>query len=106
MSVLFTLVGIQAKQGVLAAEADAECSAGRGSTFGVRNLHEVDVAVDGNEVHTAQRVRGDAGLSEGGPHLVPQLKGKLEQNRKEEFVDETLSIVHEIINIIEIIRVQ
>lgn len=35
MSVLFTLVGIQAKQGVLAAKADAECPASRGSAFGV-----------------------------------------------------------------------
>lgn len=78
VSVLCTLVGIQAKQGVLAAKADAERPPSRGCAFGVRHLHEVDVTVDGNEIHAAQRVGANAGLSEGRPHLVPQLQGKLE----------------------------
>lgn len=72
-----TLVRIQAKQGVLAPKADAESPASRGSALGVGDLHEVDVAVGGNEVHAAQRVRVNAGLPEGGPRLVPQLQGKL-----------------------------
>lgn len=83
VSVLYTLVGIQAKQGVLAAKADAERPASRGCAFGVWNLHEVDVTVDGNKIHTAQRVGANASLSEGRPHLVPQLQGKLEENRLE-----------------------
>lgn len=86
MSALHTLVGIQAKQGVLAAKADAERPASRGSGFGVGNLHEVDVAVDGNKIHTAQRVGAIAGLSEGRPHLVPQLQRKLEEKCKREGV--------------------
>lgn len=85
VSVLYTLVGIQAKQGVLAAEADAERPASRGGDFRVRNLHEVDVTVDGDKIHAAQRVGANAGLSEGRPHLVLQLQGKLEKNRLESF---------------------
>lgn len=81
MSVLCTLVGIQAKQGVLAAEADAERPASRGGAFGVRNLHKVDVTVDGDKIHGTQRVGANAGLSEGRPHLVPQLQRKLEEHR-------------------------
>lgn len=81
MSVRYTLVGVQAKQGVLAPKADAERPASGGGAFGVRNLHEVDVTVDGNKIHAAERVGANAGLSEGRPHLVPQLQGKLEENR-------------------------
>lgn len=81
VAVLITLVRIQAKQGVFAAKADAERPASRGGAFGVGNLHEVDVTVDGNKIHTAERVGANAGLSEGRPHFVPQLQGKLEENR-------------------------
>lgn len=73
MCVPSTLVRIQAIQGVLAPKADAESPAGRGSALGVRDLHEVDVAVGGNKVHAAQRVRANTGLPEGGPCLVLQL---------------------------------
>lgn len=78
----FTLVRIQTKQGVLAPKADAESPASRGSTLGVGNLHEVDVAVGGNKVHAAKRVRANASLPEGGPHLVPQLQGKLDEKEE------------------------
>lgn len=81
-SIPFTLVRIQTKQGVLAAKADAESPPSRGSALGVGNLHEVDVAVGGNKVHAAKWVRVNASLLEGGPHLVPQLQGKL--NEKED----------------------
>lgn len=81
VSVLCTLVGVQAKQGVLASKADAERPASGGGAFGVWNLHEVDVTVDGNKIHAAERVGAKASLSEGRPHLVPQLQGKLEDNR-------------------------
>lgn len=80
--VSFTLVRIQAKQGVFAPKADAKRPASRGSALGVGNLHEVDVAVGGNKVHTAEWVRVNTGLSEGGPHLVLQLQGKLDQRRE------------------------
>lgn len=80
--VSFTLVRIRAKQRVLAPKADAESPASRGSALGVGNLHEVDVAVGGNKVHAAQWVRANAGLPEGGPHLVPQLQGKLDERRE------------------------
>lgn len=79
-----TLVGIQSEQGVLAAEADAEGPACGGGALGVRDLHEVDVAVDGDEIHAAQWVRANPGLPEGRPHLVPQLVGELEVNGKDE----------------------
>ena len=77
MCVLSTLVRIQAIHGVLAPKADTESPASSGSALWVRDLHEVDVAVGGNKVHAAQWVRVTAGLSEGGPRLVPQLQGKL-----------------------------
>lgn len=79
---LSTLVRIQAKQRVLAPKADAEGPACRGGALRVGDLHEVDVAVGGNKVHAAQRVRANAGLSEGGPRLVPQLQGKLGEKEK------------------------
>lgn len=77
MDIASTLVRVQAKQGVFAPKADAESPASRGSALGVGNLHQVDVAVGGNKVHAAQRVGANASLPEGGPHLVPQLLGKL-----------------------------
>lgn len=70
VSVLATLVGVQAKQGVFATEADAESPAGGGGALGIGDLHQADVAVGGNEVHAAQQVRANAGLLEGGPRLV------------------------------------
>lgn len=72
-----TLVRIQAKQGVLTPEADAESPASGGSTLGVGDLHEVDMAIGGNKVHAAQWMRATAGLPEAGPRLVLQLQGKL-----------------------------
>lgn len=51
---LHTLVRIQAKQRVLTPKSDAESPASRSNAFGVGNLHEVDMAVDGNKVHAAQ----------------------------------------------------
>lgn len=65
------------KQGVLAPKADAESSASGGSALGIGDLHDVNVAVGGNKVHAAERVRANAGLPEGGPRLVSQLQGKL-----------------------------
>lgn len=50
------------------------------------------MAVDGNEIHTVQCVRANASLSEGWPHLVPQLQGKLEVNKSG--MEETLNIAH------------
>lgn len=75
------MVGIQAEEGVLAAEADAEGPAGRGGALGVGHLHEVDVAVGGDEVHAAQRVEAAPRLPERRPHLVPQLLGKLQRRK-------------------------
>lgn len=77
MHVPSTLIRIETKQGVLAPKADAESPASSGSALGVGDLHEVYVAVGGNEVHAAQWVRVSASLPEGGPRLVPQLQGKL-----------------------------
>lgn len=82
MSPPSTLVRIQAIQGVLAPKADAESPASRGSALGVGDLHKVDVAVGGNKVHAAQRVRAPASLPEGGPRLVPQLQGELGEKRE------------------------
>lgn len=73
----FTLVGVQAKQGVLTAKSDTESPAGGRGALRVGDLHQVYVTVGGNEVHAAQRVRANAGLPGGGPHLVPELCGKL-----------------------------
>lgn len=75
------MVGIQAEERVLAAEADAKGAAGRGGALGVGHLHEVDVAVGGNKVQAAQRVEATAGLPEGRPHLVSELLGKLDERR-------------------------
>lgn len=77
-----TLVGIQAEERVLAAEADAEGPASRGGALGVGDLHEVDVAVGGDKVQAAQRVEAAAGLPERRPHLVPQLLGKLDGTKR------------------------
>lgn len=77
MCVPSTLIRIQAKHRVLAAKTNAEGPASRGSALGVGDLHDVDVAVGGNEVHAAKWVRAAASLSEGRPCLVSQLQGKL-----------------------------
>ncbi|TNN74577.1 hypothetical protein EYF80_015124 [Liparis tanakae] len=74
-------------QGVLAPKADAEGPASRGGALGVGDLHEVDVAVGGNKVHAAQRVRAAARLPEGGPRLVPQLQGELGETRGDTSLD-------------------
>ena len=79
MCVPSTLVRIKAEQRVLAPKADAESPASRGSALGVRDLHAVDVAVGRNEVHAAQWVRANASLPEGGPCLILQLQGKLDE---------------------------
>lgn len=54
LCMLHTLVRIQAKLRVLTPKSDAESPASRSNAFGVGNLHEVDMAVDGNKVHAAQ----------------------------------------------------
>lgn len=66
-----TLFRVQAKQGVFAAKADAKSPSSRGSTLGVGDLHQVDMAISGNKVHAAKWVRLSAGLPEGGRDIVP-----------------------------------
>lgn len=78
-----TLVGVQAKDGVFTTKTDAESPAGRGSAFGVGDLHQVDVAVGGNKVHAAQWVRANPSLPDRGPHLVPQFQSKLCEKEKQ-----------------------
>lgn len=77
-----TLVRVQAKEGVLATKTDAKSPASGGGAFRVGDLHQIDVAVGGNKVHAAQRVRANPSLPEGGPHLVSQFQGKLRENTK------------------------
>lgn len=92
-----TLVLIQTKDGVFATEADAESPASGGGAFGTGDLHQVDVAVGGNEVHAAQGVRTAPGLPDGGPHLVPQLLSKLWDigpNHKSQFVSSLICFPH------------
>lgn len=78
-----TLVRVQAKDGVFTTKTDAESPAGRGSAFGVGDLHQVDVAVGGNKVHAAQWVRANPSLPDRGPHLVPQFQSKLCEKEKQ-----------------------
>lgn len=78
-----TLVRVQAVEGVLASEAEAEGPAGHHGGLGVGHLHQVDVAVGGHKVHTAQRVGQYTCLLECGARLFPQLLGKLKTTANE-----------------------
>ena len=75
-----TLVWIEAVDGVLASEADAEGPAGGGAVLGAGHLHDVQVAVGGDEVHAAQHVRPAVGLLKRGACFRLQLLSKLKPN--------------------------
>lgn len=71
------MIRVETKQRVLPSKADTKGSSSGGNTFGVGNLHQVDVEVGRDKVHAAERVGSDASLPKVGPGHVSKFQGKL-----------------------------
>lgn len=76
---IVTLLWIKTNNRGLSSNANAERPPCWGSVFGVRHLHEVNMAVGGAEIHAAEGMWLQHSLFEGWAHLCFQLICKLRE---------------------------